>query len=153
MGHGLVHVPGALELLGVEAVDQTGDREEEEQNGDQVGQQGGLNQLTLALVVDQGQGAEEEADQDQSDVDQQSQTGQAQTLLLDSRNVLQLDLYGALGHIILAEALIDHQVTHGADDDGAQEGGGDHEVPVTGGIHMIDTLAQEAVQHSVGDAL
>ena len=29
VGHGLVHIPGALKLLGVEAVDQAGDGKEE----------------------------------------------------------------------------------------------------------------------------
>ena len=153
--HGLVDVLRGLELTGAESEDDTGDREEEEQDRDQALQQRRADERAAAVLSDLRQRSDKVADEDEDEVQERCDSGLAEAGLHLGIHLFQLrDLDAGVNvRDVLAETLVNDRIADAADDDGAEEGGADHEEPVTGNVDVELALAQEAVQNGVRDAL
>ena len=129
--HCPVDVGGVLKFFGCEAVNNAGNRKEEEQNGDQAGQQRRSENGAAAVLVDFGKRTGKETRHNYGEIDQGGDSGVAQALFLNVGNLLKALLVCAF---ISAETLVNDIIADKADYNRAEEGGGHHEEPVAGDI-------------------
>ena len=154
-GEGLGHHPGdVLQLFkGAhgEAVDHAHQHEVGQQEGDQAGNEGPIDDGAVVSPEDAVGG--DEADEDESDEDDREDARVAQALFLQVGGVPGL-VHLAAGE--LAQTGLNDAVVDDGAHNGQHKAGGDHEVPVVGGgggvggVDHLGRLLGDAVQEGVG---
>ena len=129
--HCPVDIGGVLKLSGCKTVNNAGTREKEEQDRDQAGQQRRAKNGAAAVLIDLGERTCKETRYNYGEIDQGGDTGVAQTLLLNVRDLLKTLL---ICTFISAETLVNDLIADKTDYNRAEEGGGHHVEPVTGDV-------------------